>query len=51
MRFQGPERWKLPEMVALLPLLIQASLALFGAALLVMLIDLHRPTAYPTLGI
>jgi hypothetical protein len=49
MRFQGLERWKLVEVVTLLPLLIQGSLSLFGVALLVLLFNLHRPTAYSTL--
>jgi hypothetical protein len=48
MRLQGLERWKLAEVVALLPLLTQASLILFGVALLVLLFNLHRPTAYVT---
>jgi hypothetical protein len=51
MRFQGMERWKLAEVVTLLPLLIQASLVLFQAALLILLFNLHRPTAYSTLVI
>jgi hypothetical protein len=49
MRFQGMERWKLAEVVTLLPLLIQASLFLFQVALLILLFNLHRPTAYSTL--
>jgi hypothetical protein len=48
MRLQGLERWKLAEVVALLPLLTQASLVLFGVALLVLLFNLHRPAAYVT---
>ena len=51
MRLQGLKRWKLPWVVALLPLLIQASLILFGVALIVMLFDLHRPTACAALTI
>jgi hypothetical protein len=51
MRLQGLERWKLADVVALLPLLTQASLALFGVALLVLLFNLHRPTAYLTFTI
>ena len=50
-RFQGLEQWKLSEVVAFLPLLIQASLVLFGVSLLIILFDLHRPTAYSTLVI
>jgi hypothetical protein len=48
MRLQGLERWKLAEVIAFLPLLTQASLVLFGIALLVLLFNLHRPTAYVT---
>ena len=51
MRLQGLERWKLHWVVALLPLLIQTSLLFFGAALLIMLFNLYRPIAYPTLVI
>jgi hypothetical protein len=51
MRIQGLERWKLAWVVALLPLLIQGSLVLFGIALLILLFDLHHPTAYTTLAI
>ena len=51
MRFQALKQYRLPEVVALLPLLIQASLILFGVALIIMLLDLYRPTAYPPLVI
>ena len=51
LRLQGVKRWKLPWVVALLPLVIQASLGLFFVALILMLFDLHRPTAYFTLVI
>jgi hypothetical protein len=51
MRIQGLERWKLAWVVTLLPLLIQASLVLFGVALLILLFNLHHPTAYTTLAI
>ena len=51
MRFQALKQYRLPEVVALLPLLIQASLLLFGIALVIMLFDLYRPTAYPTVTI
>jgi len=51
MRLQGLMRWKLHWVVALLPLLIQASLVLFCVALLIMLFNLSRPIAYPTLAI
>jgi hypothetical protein len=45
MRLQGLEQWRLAEVVALLPLLIQVALVLFCAALLIMLFNLHYPTA------
>ena len=51
MRFQALKQYRLPEVVALLPLLIQASLLLFGVALVIMLFDLYRPTAYTTFAI
>src|SRR5258706_3688735 len=51
MRLQGLKRWKLHWVVALLPQLIQASLALFLISLVLILINLYRPIAYPTLGI
>ena len=51
MRFQALKQYRLPEVVGLLPLLIQASLVLFGVALIIMLFDLYRPTAYPTIVI
>jgi hypothetical protein len=47
----GLERWQLPQLITLLPFLIQLSLILFFIALLIMFFHLHRPTAYPTLGI
>ena len=51
MRLQGLNRWKLHWVVALLPLLIQASLVLFFISLVLILVNLYRPIAYPTLGI
>jgi hypothetical protein len=51
MRLQGLQRWKLHWVVALLPLLIQASLVLYFISLVLMLIHLYRPIAYPTLAI
>jgi hypothetical protein len=50
-RIQGLKRWKVHSMVALLPLMILASLVLFCVALLIMLFDLYRPISYPTLVI
>ena len=44
-RLQALERWKLPELVALLPILIQGSLFLFCIGLLVLIFPLHLPSA------
>ena len=43
-RLQELERWKLPELVALLPILIQGSLLLFCIGLLVLIFPLHLPS-------
>jgi hypothetical protein len=43
-RLQELERWKLPELVALLPILIQGSLLLFCIGLLVLIVPLHPPS-------
>src|SRR5258706_7643562 len=42
-RFLGMERWKLPEMVVMLPLLIQISLVLFFIGLIVFLFHISTP--------
>ena len=42
-RFLGMERWKLPEMVGILPLLIQISLLLFFIGLIVFLFHINTP--------
>jgi hypothetical protein len=44
-RLQELERWKLHEIVALLPILIQGSLLLFCIGLLVLIFPLHLPSA------
>ena len=44
-RLQALERWKLHELVALLPILIQGSLLLFCIGLLVLIFPLHLPSA------
>ena len=44
-RLQELERWKLHELVALLPILIQGSLCLFSIGLLVLIFPLHLPSA------
>ena len=44
-RLQGLERWKLAELVALLPILIQVSLLFFCAGLLVLLFPIHLISA------
>ena len=43
-RLQELERWKLHELVALLPILIQGSLLLFCIGLLALIFPLHLPT-------
>src|SRR5258706_14008568 len=43
-RLQELERWKLHELVALLPILIQGSLLLFCIGLLVLVFPLHLPS-------
>ena len=44
-RLHELERWKLPELVALLPILIQGSLLLFCIGLIVLIFPLHFPSA------
>ena len=44
-RLQGLERWKLAELVVLLPILIQVSLLLFCVGLLVLLFPIHLISA------
>jgi hypothetical protein len=44
-RAQGFERYKLPQIVAFLPLLIYVSLFLFSCGLTVFLLSIHRPSA------
>jgi len=43
-RYLGMERWRLPEMVAILPLLIQISLGLFSIGLVVFLFHISKPS-------
>ena len=43
-RYLGIERWKLYEMVAMLPLLIQTSLLLFAIGLVLFLCNVSRPS-------
>jgi hypothetical protein len=43
-RYLGMERWKLPEMVAILPLLIQISLFLFAVGLVLFLFHVSKPS-------
>jgi len=43
-RYLGMERWKLPTMVAVLPLLIQLSLVLFSIGLVVFLFHISKPS-------
>jgi len=43
-RYLGMERWKLPEMVETLPLLIQISLLLFSIGLVIFLFNISKPS-------
>jgi len=43
-RYLGMERWKLPEMVGVLPLLIQISLLLFSIGLVLFLFHISKPS-------
>jgi hypothetical protein len=43
-RYLGMERWKLPEMVGILPLLIQISLVLFAIGLVIFLFHISKPS-------
>ena len=43
-RYLGMERWKLPEMVGILPLLIQISLLLFSIGLILSLFHISKPS-------
>ena len=43
-RYLGMERWKLHEMVAMLPLLIQTSLLLFAIGLVLFLFNVSKPS-------
>jgi len=47
-RYLGMERWKLPEMVGVLPLLIQISLLLFSIGLILFLFHISKPSFYVT---
>jgi len=44
-RLQELEDWRLPDLVALLPILIQGSLLLFCIGLIVLIFPLHMPSA------
>jgi hypothetical protein len=43
-RYLGMERWKLPEMVGILPLLVQISLLLFAIGLILFLFYISKPS-------
>jgi len=43
-RYLGMERWKLPEMVGILPSLIQISLLLFAIGLMIFLSNISKPS-------
>ena len=50
-RYLGMEYWRLLEMVAILPLLIQISLLLFAIGLVVFLFDISKPSFWVTTAI
>ena len=50
-RYLGLEYWKLPEMVAILPLLIQLSLLLFSIGLVLFLFNVSKPSFGITMSI
>ena len=50
-RYLGLVRWKLPEMVATLPILIQISLLSFAVGLVIFLFHISRPSCGITAGI
>ncbi len=50
-RFQSLMRWRVHWVVALLPFLVQLSLAVFAAGLFLFLKPLHTPSAYVILGV
>ena len=47
-RYLGMERWRLPEMVGILPLLIHISLFLFAVGLVLLLFYISKPSFYIT---
>jgi len=50
-RYLGMKRWRLPEMVAILPLLIQISLLLFSIGLILFLFHISTPSFHVTTAI
>lgn len=50
-RFRSLLRWKVHWVVALLPILVQLSLAVFASGLFLYLQPLHTPSAYVVLGV
>ena len=50
-RYLGLEYWKLPEMVAILPLLVQLSLLLFSIGLVLFLFHISKPSFGITMSI
>ena len=50
-RYLGMERWKLPEMVGILPLLVQISLVLFSIGLVWFLFHISTPSFRVTMAI
>jgi hypothetical protein len=50
-RYLGMERWRLPETVAVLPLLIQISLLLFSIGLMIFLFHISKPSFGVTMAV
>ena len=50
-RYRSIMRWRVHWVVAVLPFLVQLSLAVFAAGLFLFLKPLHKPSAYVTLGV
>jgi hypothetical protein len=50
-RYLGMERWKLPQMVGILPLLIQVSILLFAIGLVLFLSHISKPSFGVTIAI
>ena len=50
-RYNGVSAWNVPDLIAWLPVLLHASLLMFLAGLVVLLLDIDGPTSYITLAL